>query len=200
MTFPEWLPLAEMIRDGFKDEFEPERAKTYHRFLATYDAAVVEAAIHAYAQTGEKWAPSAGELVALCEGFVSPPVPTWADCADMIRRAARRFGRDERAAVEGLYSRHPYFGLFAQRHGWERLLAEPVEHEEYGGAVVKRLSEEWQALVDAQEERRRQGLAVATLIEVGSLNGPRKLDVLAALGRAQQQIGPPTKEIGDGSR
>lgn len=191
MTSEEWLPIVEMIRDGFKDDdFAPAKAKTYFRFLASYDAAVVEAALHAYAQTGEKWAPSASELVALCEGFVSSPTPTWADAWDMIQRAAKRFGRDERAALEGLYGRHPYFGLFAQRHGWGRLLAEPVEHEEYGGAVVKRLADEWQALVDAQEERRRRGLAVATLQAVGSLNGPRKLDVLAALGDPKRQLGP----------
>lgn len=190
MSPEEWGPIAVELRDaGFKGEFTPENARTYYRFLAVYEAVEVEAAIHGIVTGGSPWMPAASEIVKGVEDLraAANPVPTWDDARAMFQRAVRHFGLDaEQAATAGLYERHPYFGLYVQRHGWRRLMLEEVDDPKYGGAVRKRLEAKWDELVAEQQDRRRQGLAIAALRAGGSVNGPRQLDALAALGERRQ--------------
>lgn len=173
MTDRQWDAISTLLDQCWKGEFDEDRADAYRVFLDPYDGEVVLTALHRIAQSGKPWLPAAAEIVAAIER--PDPLPTFGEAWDMVTRCLRRFGYDgEAAGLPALGERHPLYERWLSMHGWKRMYLEPVEDAQWGGAVMKRLEDEWNGLIGRIGEQEKTHAALEASTGRRQL-GPRSL-------------------------
>jgi len=127
-----------------------------------------DAAICAIRMSESPFPPSAGDLQQAARRDHS--APTCEEMLVLVRRAAKRDGRDDEALA------HPLVASFVTRYGWDRLRLLPIDDPERGGLHRRDLQGAWDRHVEAFDGRELAALAS------GRPDGLRQLDPLHALG------------------
>jgi hypothetical protein len=184
VTAAEWGTFASVLELTFKgDELaDPEAEAAYQAQLGGLDVGLAEAAVNLLVEDGQTWMPMPGEFMAAARRLERPDAPPWSEAWPVVRRAMARHalaltnGRRP-AALEALVADvDEQLGEGPARwvgRTWERLLREPVNDPDVGGAVLKRLGDEYAEACRQAAEDRRAGLALERAGARASVGGGR---------------------------
>ena len=189
----QWDVFAGLLDRGWPGELEPAGENAYRVLLDDCEPEALVAALKRLLHRGQRFRPSAAELLA--EARRDPSAPTFDEAYVLIfgprgvlaarpSRAALQEARDPRAAhneaaLERAQELHPLVYSFVARQGAERLRLLPLADPQYGELRRKELREAWDAHVEAAE-----GREVAALASGAGREGLRRLDPLVALEAA----------------
>jgi hypothetical protein len=182
MTRDEWAALVTRVDAWWPGNFTPDDRDAWFDVLGDFDREAVTAALKAALRQSPKWRPAAGEVLAILEPEVeAAATPTWAEARAALfgpRGVVRTsITRGDEAALERAGEVHPYLLAYCQAAGLRRLAMEEVDGD-HGGAVIKRLGDEWADHCRRCDERIAVGRSLEPMGRSGEL---QRLDPLAAL-------------------
>lgn len=191
----------DLLDNGWPGDLTPGQVKAYQTLLDGTDPEVVVAGLRRLLHRGQRFRPSAAELLGAANhdpsrptfdeayrlifgarGILAarPTVRNYTDIGD--RAAAYRTAARERAA-----SMHPLVGAFVERQGLDRLRGLDLTNPQWGAKRRDDLKTAWEEHVEAFE-----GREVAALASGEGREGLRRLDPLAGLGVPRPQLEPTT--------
>jgi hypothetical protein len=184
----QWDAFRGILEEAWPGEFTEDTEQVWRVLLDPVDPADATAALKRLLYRGERFRPSASELLAEIRADHSKP--TFEEAYELIfgRRGALKADAPgvfpstqamHKARVEAIMARagemHPLIGSFIERQGATRLLNLPVHHEEWGEQRRRELREAWDRHTEAFDGREVAALAS------GRPEGLRELDPLAVL-------------------
>jgi len=206
----------DLLDKGWPGELDPRAADAYTVLLDGTDPVAVTAGLRMLLHRGQRFRPSAAEILGACRQAANAGRPTWDEALQSIlwclkarpgRVAAPEGGwrsegqmvwarRDaaEQAIAERLRQAHPMVADFVARHGVDRVRG--VEDEIFGGARRHELGQAWAEYVETFDGRQ-----VAELAAGRGARGLHQLDPLASLGLSScaSQIDAPAAAVKEGS-
>ena len=190
-----WTMFCALMRRGWPGEFTGADATAYRVLLDGTDPPQVVEALRRLLLRGQRFRPSAAEL--LGELRADPSRPTFAEAYRLIfgkggvlrarpattrwaseRERLARFDDAARARAAGM---HPLVAAFVDRQGLDRLRSLPLEDPDWGEKHRRDLEQQWDTHVEAFDGR--EVAALATGRGRGELE---RFDPLAALGVARE--------------
>lgn len=195
-TDSQWDAFCGLLEEGWPGEFDDAASQAYRTLLDDAEPGAAAAALKRLLYRGNRFRPSAGEL--LGEIGTDPTRPTFDEAYRLIfggdgvlrarpkRQAGPQIYASERqrqqafndAATERAATMHPLIGSFVVRQGLDRLRALPLEDPDWGEKTRRDLQRAWEQHVEACE-----GRDVAALASGRRGRGElAQLDPLAALG------------------
>lgn len=176
----EWGGFCVLLQEWWKDELTDNARTAWKLAIGDVEPSIAVAALKQLLRRGGTWRPSVAEFVAA----LSPPVPTWEEAWPGIRMAMSSYNpydaEDSTRRVLGLvraWGGDCMAGWLAS-YGVARLAAEPVLDPDYGGAIVKRLRDNYTEITSCPSGRDR---LVAALVEPARRGELRRMNVLAVL-------------------
>lgn len=174
MNDQDWRRIAALLRRWWPGAFDDDDAEAYRVALDRYESADVAKVLGKALESGERFRPSASELVGALAGRT--PRPSADEAWRLIEEAVRRVGRsmyaadfDDRhqAAIDWLAGQDVVLGAFAARRGLCQLPGslgmERVNDPDVGGAVRGRIGKDWRTAVAAAADREARGLPAVDL-------------------------------------
>lgn len=174
MTDRDWQRLSVLLGSWWPGEFDAERDKAYRLALDRFEPSDVAAALGRLLELGERFRPSAAEVVAQVTGRAQSRYATPEQALTIIAAEIRRIGcsiydpkfpERQQAAIDRIAQHDRVVAAWAARRGLcgpGSLGAEPVEDIEIGGAVLGALRKEYRELRDQVVEREQLGQAGVT--------------------------------------
>jgi hypothetical protein len=196
VTLSEWLEVQAVIQASWRNFTPPadmDVQKLQHRIVANVSKIEAIDAIVEIARDGAKWPPEPGEVVAKVREM-RPPLRTLDDALEVFQRAVHQRAAPGTSITEAdvlryLQEHDPEVGRFVVEIGFGQLKREQVDDAQYGGAVRKRLGDEW---AGTQNDVRREVLEEGRpkpLLEhrIRSLGG-ESTGELSAVGKAMKEL------------
>jgi hypothetical protein len=172
MTDDEWNVISLLLDHGFKwrEPFGKGHETSYRVLLDGYDPEQIGGALRQLVARGQVFGPTPGEIVELIRA--DPSMPTGAEMVTLLYARGGVFkarppysGRPltdsdfEEAQWARAGELHPSIGAFVRTQGLRRLRMLEVDHEVYGESTRRRLLEEWNTFIEANEGRDLAALA-----------------------------------------
>lgn len=158
-----WTLIEAVLEECFSSRrpWSERTSGSYRLMLDAYEPEAVTLALRKIAAGGQKYRPSAGDIIAAIEE--DPGVPTF---EELYRRLFASPGgilskRPDQCVLEAAALVHPFVAVFVEEQGIQRLRTLPIYDEDYGELRLKELREAWDRLVARQGDRLRHGLALA---------------------------------------
>jgi DNA-binding transcriptional ArsR family regulator len=197
ITPDEWDGLSLLIEEWWPGEFTDATATAWRMALDDFGAERALAGLKACLARGGRFRPSVAEIVG--EIRCDPSRPTFSEALTLIygrggvlrartgvRKGSWEAGERDRLNDEAVWDRAaelpPLIGAFVRMQGLDRLRRLDLDDPEYGGARRKQLADEWEAFVEAHENRDVAALVAGRRGELGRfdplrvLDGPRLLE------------------------
>jgi hypothetical protein len=186
MTLDEWKGLATMLAVWWQGDFGPEERDVWWIAMCDHDRETVFQALKLALRTSPTFRPKPGEIIALCSPDAdSARTPSWPEARQALfgpRGVVHMsISKGDDAALERAEQVHPYLAAYCQAAGLQRLRMEEVDDPDHGGAVIKRLGDEYSDHVRRCDERIATGRSLEAMGRHGEL---ARLNPLAALDRA----------------
>lgn len=180
MTEQEWETISQHLEHCFAGDFDDHKAEAYATFMGHLGFFDVMTAINELMHRGQRFVPSAGEILGVLDEASGPP--SFDRAWRALERAMSRYGLGDAAYAESaLVNEHPAVVDWARSYGWRRLTHEPVNDPDYGGAVMHRLGRSYRehcSELRLRERADRRGLPGAQRAQLGV--GTRELEEGAA--------------------
>lgn len=162
MTDDEWEVIAGVLEECWPGEWTERTGPAYRMMLDSYPAEQVAAALRVWTRRGEKWRPSAGELVGLLTEDAE--APTWAEAFAAIFNVGGIISRWQRHGwSHGTRTEyHELIEAFVEAQGVARLAMIPVNDETWGEKRRADLGREWEEFLDRARSRQERGLPLLT--------------------------------------
>ena len=169
MTDQEWADLDKLLRNWWSQDWDADRSEAFRVALDRFPAPVVAAALGRLLESGGAFRPSAAEIVAavLNSGKPRPqPDEAWGLIEQAVRRIRysiydERYHESFAEALAWLRTQDEVVAGWAARRGLcgdGSLGHEPILDPEIGGAVRRRLYDEYTENVGAAADRVARGL------------------------------------------
>ncbi len=165
----DWKRLADMLDSFWPGEWTTQKSEAYHLALDAFDPTQVAVAIQSRLHAGDKFRPSAAELVAditgVHRGRYAAPDEAWTLVEQAMRRVGvsrydARFAAQHQAAIDWLATQDRAAAAWAARRGLCQLegsLGQEPVNGEHGGAVRGALRRDYRELVTEITERQLEG-------------------------------------------
>lgn len=158
MTEDEWDVISRQIDNVFAGEWDDDRIEAFWPYLRPYSADEVAVAVLAMARDGQRFAPTLADFLAYLE---PDSVPTFLEAWRIVTDVLRRSRGHPTVVLQLVEGEHPVVGSWIRAYGAQRLLLEPINDPDHGGAVMHRLAESYRE--HATMSRRRELPAVGHL-------------------------------------
>lgn len=174
MTRNEWGTLVDIVRHAWPGGWPEEAAESYFFVLKGVPVEAVLRALDTVTQRGDRFRPSAPELLTLARGGETAAIATPEEAWSLIEQAVRRirggigdpeFPERHQAAVDWIAGQDRVVAAYAARRGLRgpgSLGAETVQDPVYGGATLKRVQAEYRDWTRQVEARVERGLPAVT--------------------------------------
>lgn len=203
-TNQHWQAFCSLVEDGWPGDFDDDAALAYRTLLDGVDPVEAAQALRRLLYRGNRFRPSAAELLA--EMRVDVSRPTWDEAFQLIfgRRGVLNarpskqsstivYGSEQErqqlfddAAIQRADGMHPLIGSFIARQGLDRLRNLSINDPDWGEKHRRDLEKAWDQHIDAFDGRQ------VTAIAAGRSNGELgKLDPLAALNSSPNRLALP---------
>jgi hypothetical protein len=176
MTDEEYSVVDQLLGCGWSSpKWDQAQSDTYRLVLDGYDGDRVLLAVQRLIQRGGAFRPSIAEVVAALDAEQAAAVPTWDEVYAAIWGPG---GVSWTGRLDGV---HELVALYVERRGGiDGVRREEVAHPDYRGAVLQRLKQSWEELLEQVRACEREGRALEALGR--STRGElRRPDYLAAL-------------------
>lgn len=161
MTRGEWEGIAALLDNAWRGGMDEARSSAYFALLSHYPGSTVMAALKRLLATGSPFVPTASEIVQAVNANEGSKLPEFDEAWRVIERAKKAHWDSESKGIALIAEQaSPEVAGWVSSYGWRRLLLEPVAHEDFGGAVLKRLREEFTERMATKESRDRLRLAL----------------------------------------
>lgn len=182
----EWELIEGVLEECWPGEWTERTGPAYRLMLEGYDPAALVAALRALAARGQRFRPSAGDIIGALER--DSGVPSWTEVfREVWGPRGVTSAADEAAALRRAESVHPLVEGYVRLRGWDRLRRLAVDHEVWGEKIRREEEAEWSRFVERALER--------DAAEYGRLGpgreraGLRRVDPLAAIGERRELSG-----------
>ena len=157
MTEDEWDVLSNRIDNVFAGEWDDDRIEAFWPFLRHYSVDEVYVAVVAMARDGQRFAPTLADFLS----YLEPPngAPPFHEAWGIVSRALRRSLAHPTTVHELLEGEHPTVVGWVRAYGAQRLLLEPSNDPDHGGAVMYRLAQSYREHAEHSRARERPRLA-----------------------------------------
>ena len=182
MTGREWATFASMLECTFEGELDELTEAAMRRHLGDLEAAHADAAVALLVEDGQVFLPKPGEMLRAARRVERPEAPPWSEAWPVIARVMLRHGQ----ALGNGHRREALIAIAEEVERdlgegparWvvrcaDRLRVEPVNDPDVGGAVVKRLGDEYREACNQAAEDRKVGLALERARCAGELAAGR---------------------------
>lgn len=192
-TERQWNLFFDLLDNGWPGELKPDGAEAYRILLDGTDPEQVVEALRRLLHGGQRFRPSATEILSASRR--DPSRPTFAEALQLIRHCLRarpprtggvtryanpaeRDKAEHDAIADRVREVHPLVAAFIARQGIDRLRTLGLDDAEYGEARRHNLEAEWDQHVETADGRQ-----VAALAAGGPQwrRGLQRLDPVAAL-------------------
>lgn len=171
MTGPEWVEVFAVIKGNWPNVQTPgDAVEIQYQLVKDVDRDDAIRVVAALAAEGERFPPTAGQIVARLNRERTPPRPSGEQALALLVEAvgrvdrsvyARDFAERHQATIDWLAEQDPVLAAYAARRGLcgsGSFGHEPLSDSQIGGAVRHRLEGEVQQSYRVAEERVRIGL------------------------------------------
>lgn len=182
MTRKEWEAVCLVLAEAWPGEFTEIAETAYFVILEDFERVEVEAALKGLARQGGVFRPSASEIAGWIAGRSAPP--SFDEIWPVVVRAKVRHYADHDALIAAVQAgAGEHAAGWVSTYGPSRLLLEPHDDPDRGGAVLHRLRAHYTELVSTDGGRHRLLTAMEQRRQI-STGEPRRLDAARLLGAA----------------
>lgn len=154
MTYEEWQRVAKVIPGWWPSgDWGEDNVQAYYVLLKDHYAEVVASALKVMAATGgDKWKPSAAEIIGKINEMadMEEAVPTWGTALKWIKAVAAR-GDADRARKRLEDQDLGIVWKFMEHVGYQDICTLDLDDPQWGGAATRRLQKEWEEYVKGEK-------------------------------------------------